>query len=231
MPPSTVCRAAGYLGHRALRRALHRALRRAAPGLVALAACHGDEERPPERDSAAARADSIAAAALRDACSVGPAQVTGEGVGTVRLGMTAEQLRRRCETTDTAFTLGEGALERGLAVHVGQARVVALLGADSTGDTTVTRIIVARRGATTKGGIGVGSNVASLRLRHGRLCGLVGEGRIVAVAPSVPGVSFATSADYSELAMDTAALRSGALPQRARITEIWVHGYPTSCPQ
>ena len=208
-----------------------RAARRATLCALALAACHGDE-RPPARDSVAARDDSIAIAALREACSVGPAQVTAEGVGTVHLGMTVEQLRRRCETADTSFSLGEGMLEHGLAVHVGKARVVALLGADSTsGDTTVTRVIVGRRGATTKGGIGVGSNVASLRLRHGRLCGLVGEGRIVAQAPSVPGVSFGTSADYGELATDTAALRAGDLPQRALITEIWVHGQPTTCPE
>lgn len=208
-----------------------RAARVAALCLLALAACDDDDERVPARDSVAAREDSIAVAALRDACSVGPAQVTGEGVGTVRLGMTADALRRRCETVDTTFSLGEGMLEHGLAVRVGKARVVAMLGADSTGDTTVTRVIVGRRGATTKGGIGVGSNITSLRLRHGRLCGLVGEGRIVAVAPSVPGVSFATSADYSELATDTEALRAGDLPQRARITEIWVHGQPTSCPE
>ncbi|HEX6629803.1 MAG TPA: hypothetical protein VF048_01880, partial [Gemmatimonadaceae bacterium] len=65
---------------------------------------------------------------------------------------------------------------------------------------------------------------------HGRLCGLVGEGRIVAQAPSVPGVSFGTSASYRALATDTAALRAGDLPGGALITEIWVHGQPTACP-
>ena len=199
--------------------------------VLALAACD-DDERAPARDSAAVREDSIAVAALREACSVGPAQVSGEGVGTVRLGMTADALRRRCETADTTFSLGEGQQEHGLAVRVGKARVVAMLGADSVGgDSTVTRIIIGRRGATTTGGIGVGSNVTSLRLRHGRLCGLVGEGRIVAQAPSVPGVSFGTSADYGELAPDPAALRAGELPGRALITEIWVHGHPTMCPE
>jgi hypothetical protein len=44
-------------------------------------------------------------------------------------------------------------------------------------------------------------------------------------------VSFGTSASYRALATDTAALRAGDLPGGALITEIWVHGQPTACPE
>jgi hypothetical protein len=160
-------------------------------------------------------------------CTLGPAQVTGRGVGSIRLGMDAAELRERCGARDTALTLGEGLTERGLALRVLKARAVALT--DSAN--AVARVVVTSRGPTTGGGVGVGSRLASVRARHGRMCAFVGEGRIVAVASRLPGVSFVTDASYARFATDSQALADADLPAATRVTEILVHGDSVPCPE
>ena len=159
-------------------------------------------------------------------CTLGPAQVTAESVGSIRLGMDADELRERCGARDTTFTLGEGMTEHGLALRVLKAQAVALV--DSADE--VARIVVPSRGPTTGGGVGVGSRLASVRARHGRMCAFVGEGRIVAVASRLPGVSFVTDASYARFATDSAALADADLPAATRVTEILVHGDTVPCP-
>ena len=158
-------------------------------------------------------------------CTLGPAQVTGEGVGSIRLGMDAEELRGRCGARDTTLVLAEGMPEDAVALRVLRTRAVALL--DSAD--AVSRVIVPARGPTTGGGVGVGSRLASVRARHGRLCGLVGEGRIVVVAARLPGVSFVTDADYARFATDSAALADADFPAKTRVTEMLVHGDSVRC--
>ena len=204
----------------ARRRAARRA--RAACALAALAAiaCSDDGARDAAAGGVAAR-PTVA----EESCRLGPAQVTGRGADVVRLGMPADELRRRCLAEDTALSLGEGQQERALAVHVDSARAVALL--DPAG--LVERVIVPVRGPTTPGGVGVGSTLASVQARHGRLCGLLGEGRVVVLAAGLPGVSFVTSADFGRFAADTALLRDRAFLRATRVTELLVHGQPSSC--
>lgn len=174
-------------------------------------------------------ADSVAAPPPRvwadTECTLGPAQVTGDGVGSIRLGMDAEELRGRCGARDTTLVLAEGLPEDAVALRVLRTRAVALL--DSADE--VSRVIVPARGPTTGGGVGVGSRLASVRARHGRLCGLVGEGRIVVVAARLPGVSFVTDADYGRFATDSAALADAEFPGATRVTEILVHGDSVAC--
>ena len=190
---------------------------------LVLAACADDDER------VAAGVDTAAAVAPpavpAEDCTLGPAQVKPTGVGIVQLGMPADELRRRCAATDTMLLLGEGLVEPGLVVHVGKATAVAL----TTDAGTVERVLVPVRGPTTIGGVGVGSRLVSVRARHGRLCPRLGEGRVVVTAAGLPGVSFATNADYGRFADDTGALRDGDLPRATRVTELWIHGDSSAC--
>lgn len=190
---------------------------------AALGAC-GDRG---EREAAGVDTADVAppaAVATTDACTLGPAEVDANGVGGVRLGMTAAEVERTCPSADTAVTVGEGIVEPALVVTVGTARAIAVVGDDNRVD----RVMVPVRGPTANG-VGVGSRVGALRRLHGRVCGMVGEGRIVVAAARLPGVSFATSLDVARWAGDEAALAAGRLPDTTRLTALWVHGEPTAC--
>ena len=191
------------------------------PALVLLVRGRARERERPAADSAAAPPPRVWA---DTECTLGPAQVTGDGVGSIRLGMDADELRGRCGARDTTL-VAEGMTEDAVALRVLRTRAVALL--DSAD--AVSRVIVPARGPTTGGGVGVGSRLASVRARHGRLCGLVGEGRIVVVAARLPGVSFVTDADYARFATDSAALADADFPARTRVTEMLVHGDSVRC--
>jgi hypothetical protein len=187
-----------------------------------VATCSRDRERPAE--SVAAEAPPRVWADTE--CTLGPAQVSGEGVGSIRLGMEADELRERCGGRDTSLTVGEGLAEPAVALRVLKTQAVALV--DSADE--VERIVVPARGPTTGGGVGVGSRLASVRARHGPMCAFAGEGHIVAVAERLPGVSFVTDAPYDRFAADSAALRDADLPRATRVTELLVHGDSVACP-
>ena len=179
-------------------------------------------------DREAATADTAAppapVVANTDDCTLGPAEVDSAGVGDVRLGMTAAEVERTCPSRDTAVTLGEGLVEPALVVQVGSARAVAVVGEDNR----VARIVVPVRGPTANG-VGVGSRIGALRRLHGRICGMVGEGRIVVAAARLPGVSFVTSLDYGRWATEDEALAAGRVPDTARLTAVLVHGERGPC--
>lgn len=193
----------------------------AALAALAGAAGCGDREPPPPLPDTAVAADTVADAD----CTLGPAQITGRGIGRVRLGMDDDALRAACGARDTMVTLGEGLFEPALAVHVDRATAIAVLDVNGT----VERVLVPARGPTTAGGVGVGSRLVSVRARHGDLCAMAGEGTIVAMAPALSGVSFVTDADFAVLAGDRDALRDGDLPRATRVTAVWVHGEPATC--
>ena len=191
----------------------------ALPALTALLLACADREASPADTAAPAPAP----VANTSGCTLGPAEVDSQAVGGVRLGMTVAALRGTCPAADTVVTLGDGILEPGLVVSVGSARAIARVDGD-----TVTRIMVPVRGPTANG-VGVGSRIGALRRLHGRVCGAVGEGRIVVAAARLPGVSFATTASYARYATDSAALLGGRLPDTARITGLSVPGGTGPC--
>jgi hypothetical protein len=158
--------------------------------LGALGACTAEHAAsdgdPAHRPGAEASAGGPDAARIAGDDCVGDATITGQGMGLVRLGATAEDVRARCGGVDTAFTIAEGLPERGVVVRVAGARVVALT---TVGD-TVGRVIVPDAGPTTERGIGVGSTVDAVRAAYGELCALQGEGRRLVAAAALPGVSF-----------------------------------------
>ena len=178
--------------------------------------CNRDGRGDRRSDSAAARGTPAAAAA---GCASGavPA-VNGEGVGSVRLGMPLGEAASDCPRRDTSWS-SEGTTERGAVIVLAGHPVVARVA--TTPDSSITRLVVRDPALRVEGGLGVGSTVGQLRAAYGPLCALTGEGRIVAVVPSLPGLSFVTDAPL--------AASGKRLPDGARVTELLVHGVKTSC--
>jgi hypothetical protein len=130
---------------------------------------------------------------------------------------------------DTTFSLGEGIQERGRVVALGGSSAVLLVSGDP--EPTIDRIIVADSSIRTESGIGVGKNIGALRAAYGRICPMMGEGRVVLAVPALPGVSFGTSVRPSSLPRGGADIdrTPEAIPDNATITSIWIHGGRSNC--
>jgi hypothetical protein len=155
--------------------------------------------------------------------------ITAGGVGPLRLEAPIGELAGRCVMRDTSFSLGEGITEQGRVVVLDGASVVVMLGGDSV--PTISRVIVTHPALRTEAGVGVGSDVGAMRAAYGTLCAAMGEGRIVMMAPPLPGVSFAVTQRPSSLPGGGANIDRApeAIPDSSTITSIWVHGGRTLC--
>lgn len=181
-------------------------------------------------DTVKAAGDTIAvragSAVVAGGCGgVADVAVTRYGVGPLRLAMRADDVRTLCpEARDTTWQGDEGMTERGLAVSLAGTPALVLLAGD-----TVSRIVVADPGIRTGVGVGVGSTLGELRARYGRMCAGVGEGRVAVWFPAAPGVSFGLSTeDTGDRA--TEGRDPAALPDSARVDEMWVRGGTDECP-
>lgn len=193
-------------------------------GLIIIAAAVALAASACRRDAGETR--DTAGLAASPQCVQGTPVLDPGGVGPVRLGGRVSEIPAVCAVRDTNLTLGEGAAESARVVDLGGHRIVALTGAGP--DPRITRIIVESEGVRTERGIGVGSSVGDLRAAHGRVCAELGEGIVVLNSAGLPGISFETETDARPL-LRGASLNADAIPDRDRITGLWVHEGRSLC--
>lgn len=196
---------------------------------AALVWSHGAACEREGTESARGQGGADTTGATADACAPNgrvPA-VTSGGIGIARIGMPVREVAQSCRTRDTTFTLGEGIQERGAVIEFAGRRVLAL----TTGDSTISRLIVADSSFRTERGLGVGSTVGQLREAYGRLCGAVGEGTVAVWLAGLPNVSFGLDTRMSELPASGSRLSDdpSVIPDTARVTSLWIISEGVAC--
>ena len=182
-----------------------------------------------ERREQPTRDTTAVAGGIEDVCAPnGRAPVvTSGGIGVARIGASLSEVGQSCRTRDTTFSLGEGIQENGAVIEFAGHRVLAL----TTGDRTISRLIVADSAFRTERGLGVGSTVGQLREAYGRLCGAVGEGTVAVWLAGLPNVSFGLDTRLSELPASGSRISDdpSVIPDSARVTSLWVISEGAAC--
>ncbi|MBA4159623.1 MAG: hypothetical protein H0X65_19425 [Gemmatimonadetes bacterium] len=162
------------------------------------------------------------------------AEIQGDRVGAVRLGMSADEVRQVAPQSRDTTWQAEGTTERGMVVPL---RAGAAGQPQAAGPNAVVRLVNGRvngiwvrdRGIRTAEGLGVGSRVEELRTAYGQGCAGVREGRVVMWFPEKPGISFILDA---QVPSDLTALRRdpGQIPGSATVRDVFARGGTDTCP-
>ena len=153
-------------------------------------------------------------------CGVGGGvvQIDG-GVGVLRIGVSADEVRRRCRVVrDTTVLDNEGMPVPRLMVALTTDTAVA-----ETVNDSVWRLRLTAERFWTSSGLGVGSTVRELA-EAGQARALVGEGEVYVTIPAVCGVSYRIAgADFARVARASSPERAMAtLPDTARVDLVLV---------
>lgn len=172
-------------------------------------------------DTAARPADSASAtsSAARPAGTCGRPVVDGDGVGSIRIGMSADTLKAVCVVArDTIERRTEGQLERILVVPFEEDTALA-----EVNEGRVWRIEITGSGLRTSNWLGVGTPLSTLLALGDGVQGLVGEGNLFLVSQALCGLSFELSEPRSPSgSWDAARLRT--LPKSTVVKRVLVIG-------
>jgi hypothetical protein len=162
----------------------------------------------------------------------GAAHTVGrDGVGGLRLGMSAAEVRQRFPAARDTTWSAEGMTERGLQVPLAEpadAREGGSVAVARLADGRIDQIRVRSPGPRTAEGLGVGSRLEELRAAYGPPCVSAEHGQVVVWFARQPGVSFVL--DTAPPANPEALRRDPAyLPDSATVRELFVRGGADGC--
>lgn len=194
---------------------------------ASLAACTRERpaDSPADSPANAARArDTAASTARAPAADCGADVMSGEGIGALRLGMTADSLRARCRVLrDTTAPGAEGIPARVMDVVVGGHTVSAEIDGGR-----VWRIEVEDPALRTSDSLGVGTPLARLLTLPGARA-LSGEGALFVTAPSRCGLSFRLSTPASAVTGSDPTIASlRRLPASTVVEQVLIVGCTTT---
>lgn len=151
-------------------------------GALTLSACDRSMQKTPNTVS-----DSAVAVRMDSTCTFSPSMhLSGEGLGTLRVGALLTTVSSTCRILSDSTELGEEALPVRIArFQVSPSDTV--LGT-VRGD-SIWRLAIDSRGPRTQDSLGVGSRLADL-LRHPKAFGLQGEGQLFVLVERHCGLSF-----------------------------------------
>jgi hypothetical protein len=197
---------------------------------VAVSACRGDhaQEAPAEQAVREAVQQAVQEAPPPFVPGIAPGSVglcgvpliDSDGIGTIRIGMSADSVQSRCKVLrDTTQPDNEGMAERVLMVDIGGDSV-----AVEVDSGRVWRIDVRTPRLRTADSLGVGTPIASLLALEGGVQGLAGEGSLFLLAQARCGLSFELSARATGGDWQRPQLRT--LPPTTRVKRVLVIGCP-----
>lgn len=192
--------------------------RLAAAMAAALAAgCGGAPAADSPADSPAAQPPAASTGSAASACATGP--LAGDGIGTLRLGMTTEALHASCTVLRDSTILGPEGMPARVATVVTNGDT--LLAEIDSG--RVWRIGVVTPGLRTADSLGVGTPARRLADLPGAR-GITGEGQLFVVADQPCGLSFQVKQPGPAAITSSTPQQLRALPDSITVTRVLVVG-------